>query len=75
MRRGEPVKRDADTVVDRALGALEEAKPSLAGITPANVVELAWALRGMRTHDSVAVEWVHSCATREGERAPALSHR
>jgi hypothetical protein len=44
----QPVKRDADTVVDRALGALEEeAEPSLAGITPANVVELAWALRGM----------------------------
>jgi hypothetical protein len=46
-------KRDAGTVVDRALGAIDEdTEPSPADMTPANVVELAWALRGMLDHDS-----------------------
>lgn len=46
-------KRDAGTVVDRALGAIDEdTEPSAADMTPANVVELAWALRGMLDHDS-----------------------
>jgi hypothetical protein len=46
-------KCDAGTVVDRALGAIDEdTEPSLADMTSANVVELAWALRGMLDHDS-----------------------
>ena len=46
-------KRDAGTVVDRALGAIDEdIEPSLADMTSANVVELAWALRGMPDHNS-----------------------
>lgn len=46
-------KRDAGTVVDRALGAIDEdTEPARADMTPANVVELAWALRGMLDHDS-----------------------
>ncbi len=46
-------KRDAGIVVDRALGAIDEdTEPSAADMTPANVVELAWALRGMLDHDS-----------------------
>jgi hypothetical protein len=45
--------RDAGTVVDRALEALDEdTEPGRADMTPANVVELAWALRGMLDHDS-----------------------
>ena len=45
-------KRDAGTIVDRALGAIDEdTEPSPADMTPANVVELAWALRGMLDHD------------------------
>lgn len=41
-------KRDAGIVVDRALTALDKnAEPSPAEMTPATVVELAWALRGM----------------------------
>ena len=53
--RGEytSLKRDAGTVLDRALGAIDEdTGPSLADMTPANVVELAWALRGMLDHRS-----------------------
>jgi hypothetical protein len=46
-------KRDAGSVVDRALGAIDEhTEPSTADMTPANVVELACALRGMLDHDS-----------------------
>jgi hypothetical protein len=46
-------KRDAGTVVDRALRSrAEDTEPSPAEVTPANVVELAWALRGMLDHDS-----------------------
>ena len=46
-------KRDAGTVVDRAFGDFDEdTEPSPADMTPANVVELAWALRGMLDHDS-----------------------
>ena len=42
-------KRDAGIVVDRALTALDKnAEPSPAEMTPATVVELAWALRGDR---------------------------
>jgi hypothetical protein len=45
-------KRDADIVVDRALTALDKnAEPSPAEMTPATVVELAWALRGMLERD------------------------
>ena len=45
-------KRDADIVVDRALTALDKnAEPSPAEMTPATVVELAWALRGVLERD------------------------
>ena len=46
-------KRDAGIVVDRALMALQgNAELPPADMTPANVVELAWALRGMLERDS-----------------------
>jgi hypothetical protein len=45
-------KRDAGTVIDRALGAIDEGRePTPAHMTPTNVVELAWALRGMLDDD------------------------
>ena len=45
-------KRDAGIVVDRALTALDKnAEPSPAEMTPATVVELAWALRGVLERD------------------------
>jgi hypothetical protein len=46
-------KRDAGAIVERALTAPNgNAELPPADMTPANVVELAWALRGMQERDS-----------------------